>query len=176
MLSKPGGLMDEALARMRAAVDRRMKELHETIGHEFVGMVRSWETAASYIDDPDPRFREAALYLMWICWRSRPETEVHFARVGLSDPSPHIRTLALQWLAFDYAGKCDPNVSKVMARAAMDKASPVSLRGHAYEMFCLVRGIDVSEAVSNASDAATDDLPAEVDLTLVKVFTAGVAV
>jgi hypothetical protein len=55
----------------------------------------------------------------------------------------------------------------------MDKASPVSLRGHAYEMFCVVRDIDVSEAVNDAIDAATDDLPPEVDLTLVKVFAAG---
>lgn len=165
--------MDDFLARMRTAVDRRIKELYETIGHEVVGMILSWETAASYFDDPDPRFREAALYLMWICWRGRPDTEVHFAKAGLSDPSPHIRTLALQWLAFDYAGKCDPNVCTVLAWAAMDKASPVSLRGHAYEMFCVVREIDVSEAVNDAIDAATDDLPPEVDLTLVKAFAAG---
>ena len=73
---------------------------------------------------------------MWICWRGRRIRKFISPRRGWR-PSPHIRTLALQWLAFDYAGKCDPNVCKVMAWAAMDKASPVSLRGHAYEMFCV---------------------------------------
>jgi len=167
-----GYSVEEAVSVMRAAVWRRYAELEESLGGAFRRMTSSVENAIAYTDDPDPKFREAALYLMFTLWSREPSAQVALARAGLTDPSDHLRELALQWLTFAYLDKVDPNVSTLLARVVMDEKNSVQLRGRVYELFCMVRNIDISESVCDAIDAATDDLPPEIDLTLVRVFAA----
>jgi hypothetical protein len=164
---------EEALARMRADTKQKMTELYETLGLEFFRMAFSCELTDCYMDHPDPQYREAAMFLLRTYWGLEPAAEVAFARAGLTNQDPDVRESALDWLSLNHAGKCDPNVSTILAWVVMDPKAPLHLRGRAYENFCMVRGIDLPREVYDAIDAAKDDLPPEVDLTLVKVFAAG---
>jgi hypothetical protein len=161
-------VMDDVKAYLRETVNQRWAYWQEVLGCEFFGMIISRRKAMSYTTDPDPRFREAAFFLLHTLWKPRQKSEVLLAKAALDDPSPQVRATALFWLAVRYVDTQDPNASKITAWIVLDKTAPLNLRITAYLFFCLIQRIKVPDKEITAIERATSDLPSELDMTPVR--------
>jgi hypothetical protein len=129
-----------AAARTRAKL---LSEFEQQLGPATLKLlIEDRDAAARSLDDPDPRLRRCALYLLMSHWRSPEEFVGRCEELAVSDPDEGVRQTAIIKLARHYYGTSDRRVGALLARLVRSEREPPSVRLDAYRGLVVLRGAD----------------------------------
>jgi hypothetical protein len=115
----------DMLSQVTPLSQRRLRDL---AGSHFDRMLRSREDTLRYLNDPDPRLRQAALQLAHEYWQPGDTSPGMLERMAVSDPSDSVRGTAIRALESCFARTKDRRVAHFLAVIARNDSLSDELR------------------------------------------------
>jgi len=169
---------DDAIKEMLRQVGERRRRRQEVArnmwgrcaGMHAERMCESRPVAESYLADPDPNLRRAALMSLRSHWRLGRDKDFGETceRLVFEDPDVEVRSLALGFLSLCYLDSDDSRVGCLAAQLVVDDSAPRKLRATAYLALIVIRGLPIDAFI--AASRSSSRFPEGVDWAFVDSF------
>jgi len=137
-------------------------------GAQLDNILQSRAAAESFLRNPDPQLRRAALFALGHNWEVTRDLADQCEILLFADPDTKVRLGALANIGAFYHESDDRRIGDMLARMVYDAAQPNDLRIHAYRLLFHVRGMPL--AVKEKAWSLEFSFPDEVDWVFVDSF------
>jgi vesicle coat complex subunit len=162
-------LLKEVREMLATMAESRAKYLTKVAG-KHLGILASPDDIMSYLNDQNPKVRQAALVISSERWPLNPAIAKTCEHLALNDPIAEVRAEAAGSLGTCFANSFNSRVSRLLAGILIDEQNPRILRLSAYVALLEVQGKSLLNFTPTLRDIRDFRFPEGVHWRFVEEF------